>query len=300
MTRHFLHVSDLTHEALFDLFERAQSLEAAFHAKQIPGFLKGKRIALSFEDGGFRNRVAFELGVRLMGGEAIFVPGRPGQKEPARDIARYLSNWFDALVIRTPEYAVLEEIAEVSTIPVINARTRYNHPCEILGDLAFVHKIRGDLDGLKVVFVGEPTNLCHSWFEAGNCLPMEVVQVCPQGFEIKASTYSQLNTQAVGNLRISHDLEQELKDADVVYTDCWPGRSTPDDAVRIAKSFAPYQVTAASLNLTPTTCIFLPCPPVTRGEEVSEDAMTSPKCRVYEAKDYLLHAQNALLARYLS
>jgi ornithine carbamoyltransferase len=300
MTRHFLQVSDLTQEALFDLFERAQSLESAFHAKQIPGFLKGKRIALSFEDGGFRNRVAFELGVRLMGGEAIFVPGRPGQKEPAGDIARYLSNWFDALVIRTPEYAVLEEIAEVSTIPVINARTRYNHPCEILGDLAFVHKIRGDLDGLKVVFVGEPTNLCHSWFEAGNSLPMEVVQVCPQGFEIKASTYSQLNTQAVGNLRISHDLEQELKDADVVYTDCWPGRSTPDDAVRIAKSFAPYQITAASLNLTPTTCIFLPCPPVTRGEEVSEDAMTSPKCRVYEAKDYLLHAQNALLARYLS
>jgi ornithine carbamoyltransferase len=300
MIRHFLQVSDLTQEALFDLFERAQSLEAAFHAKQIPGFLKGKRIALSFEDGGFRNRVAFELGVRLMGGEAIFVPGRPGQKEPAGDIARYLSNWFDALVIRTPEYGVLEEIAEVSTIPVINARTRYNHPCEILGDLAFVHKIRGDLDGLKVVFVGEPTNLCHSWFEAGNSLPMEVVQVCPQGFEIKASTYSQLNTQAVGKLRISHDLEQELKDADVVYTDCWPGRSTPDDAVRVAKSFAPYQITAASLNLTPTACIFLPCPPVTRGEEVSEDAMTSPKCRVYEAKDYLLHAQNALLARYLS
>ncbi len=299
MTRHFLQVCDLAQEALFELFERAQTFEAAFHAKQVPRLLEGKRVALSFEDGGFRNRVAFELGIRLMGGEAVFVPGRPGQKEPAKDIAKYLSNWFDAIVIRTPEYGVLEEIAEASSIPVINARTRYNHPCEILGDLAFVRKIRGDLDGLKVVFVGEATNLCHSWFEAGVSLPIEVVQVCPQGYEIETSTYSHLNTQAVGNLRISYDLEQELKGADVVYTDCWPGRTTPEDAVRIGKSFLPYQITAASLNLAPTTCIFLPCPPVTRGEEVSEDAMTSPKCMVYEAKDYLLHAQNALLALYL-
>lgn len=300
MTKHFLQVCDLAQDALLAIFDRAQTLETAFHSKEVPSLLKGKRIALSFEDGGFRNRVAFELGIRLMGGEAVFVPGHPGQKEPAKDIAKYLNNWFDAIVIRTPEYGVIEEIAEVASIPVINARTRYNHPCEILGDLAFVRKIRGDLDGLKVVFVGEPTNLCHSWFEAGASLPIEVVQVCPRGYEVKTSTYSHLSGQAVGSLRVSYDLQKELKDADVVYTDCWPGRTTPQDAAKVKNAFIPYQITAASLKLTPTSCVFLPCPPVTRGEEVSEDAMTSTRCRVYEAKDHLLHAQNALLATFLT
>jgi ornithine carbamoyltransferase len=296
MTRNFLQVCDLSQEALLALCDRAQALETAFHAREMPGLLKGKRIALSFEDGGFRNRVAFELGIRFMGGEAVFVPGRPGQKEPAGDIARYLSNWFDAIVIRTPEYSVLEEFAKVASVPVINARTRYNHPCEILGDLAFVRKIRGSLDRLKVVFVGEATNLCHSWFEAGVSLPMEVVQVCPPGYEVDTAAYPRLRRNVLGRLRISYDLCQELKDADVVYTDCWPGRDTPQAAAEIGKAFAPYRITAALLNLTPAGCVFLPCPPVTRGEEVSDDAMTSPKCRVYEAKDYLLHAQNALLA----
>jgi ornithine carbamoyltransferase len=300
MARHFLQVCDLGQEALLELFERAQSLEAAFHAREVPCLLKGKRIALSFEDGGFRNRVAFELGIRLMGGEAVFVPGRPGQKEPAGDIARYLSNWFDAIVIRTPEYGVVKEIAAVAGVPVINARTRYNHPCEILGDLAFVRKVRGGLEGLKVVFVGEATNLCHSWFEAGASLPMELVQVCPQGYEVEAATCARLSRQAVGRLRISYALDQELKGADVVYTDCWPGRTTPQEAAEVGKFFAPYRITAALLKLTPASCVFLPCPPVTRGEEVSEDAMVSPKCRVYEAKDYLLHAQNALLATFLA
>jgi ornithine carbamoyltransferase len=300
MPRHFLQVFDLTRESLQELLERAQSLEAAFHAREVPCLLEGKRIALSFEDGGFRNHVAFELGIRLMGGEAIFVPGRPGDRESASDIVRYLSNWFDAVVIRTPEYGVVEELAKFATVPVINARTRYNHPCEILGDLAYVCRHRGNLDELKVVFVGERTNLCHSWFEAGVSLPIEVVQVCPRGYEVEADTYTRLAKRAVGRLRISYNLNQELKDADVVYTDCWPTRNAPQDAAEIEKVFAPYRVTAALLELTPAACVFLPCPPVTRGEEVSEDAMESPRCKVYQAKDYLLHAQNALLAVLLT
>ena len=300
MTKKFLQVDDLSKEILLGLFESSLALESAFHERKMPQLLEGRRIALSFEDGGFRNRVAFELGIRLMGGEAVYIPGRPGEKEPAADVARYLGNWFDAIIIRTPEYGVMKEMAAVAGIPVINARTRYNHPCEILGDLAFVRKIRGRLEGLKVVFVGEATNLCHSWFEAGAVLPLEIVQVCPAGYEVNSATMARFGTNVAGRLRISGDLDEELKDADVVYTDCWPCRNTLEEKAAIARDFLPYQITAASLKMTPDSCVFLPCPPVTRGEEVSDDAMTSPKCRVYEAKDYLLHAQNALLATCLN
>lgn len=287
MTGHFLKVSDYEQDFLMDVLDRAIELEREFHARLMSRPLKGKRIALMFEDTGFRNRVAFELGIRLMGGEAVFVPGKPGENESPADIARYLSNWFDAIVIRTPEMSVIEEMTDTSEVPVINARTRHNHPCEILGDLAFVLSQRGNLNDLKVVFVGEATNLCHSWFEAAAVLPIHVVQVCPPGYEVAAHAYPRI--------RISHDLEQELKDADVVYTDCWPARRTAEETTRIDEAFAPYRITAARLDLTPADCLFLPCPPVTRGEEVSADAMDSPKCRVYQAKEYLLHAQNALL-----
>ena len=274
--------------------------EKAFRERSMPQPLRGKRIALSFEDGGFRNRVAFELGIRLMGGEAVYIPGRPGERESASDWARYLSNWFDAIVIRTPEYSIIEEIARAAGVPVVNARTRHNHPCEILGDLAFVRRHRGSLDGLRVVFVGEATNLCHSWFEAGASLPIEVVQVCPAGYEVDGAFIKSLQAKAVGRLRLSHDLDAALRVADVVYTDCWPCRSAPEEHEAVARTFAPFRITAASLETTPESCMFLPCPPVTRGEEVSDDAMTSGRCRVYEAKDYLLHAQNALLTMLIA
>jgi ornithine carbamoyltransferase len=299
MTQHLLQVCDLSHATLLELFDASLEFESAFRGGEMPRILEGMTIAMCFEDDGFRNRAAFELGIQMMGGKAVYIPGRPGLKEPAADMARYLGNWFNAIIIRTPEYAAIEEMAAVAGIPVINARTRYNHPCEILGDLSFVRKTRGSIEGLKVVFVGEATNLCHSWLEAAAALPIEVVQVCPQGYEVNASTLDRLSKDATGRLRFARDLEGELEDADVVYTDCWPGRPTEEAAEVIEKDFQNYRITSLLLELAPANCVFLPCPPVTRGEEVSDDAMVSPKCRVYEAKDYLLHAQNALLALFL-
>jgi len=146
------------------------------------------------------------------------------------------------------------------------------------------------------VVVGEAANLCHSWFEAAACLPLEVVQVCPPGYEVDSGFQASMRRNAVGKLSVSHDLEAALRGADVVYTDCWPRRSDMQARETVSRAFSPYRITAELLGRTPDTCMFLPCPPVTRGEEVSTDAMTSSKCRVYEAKAYLLHAQNALLS----
>lgn len=190
-------------------------------------------------------------------------------------------------------------MAQAARVPVINARTRHNHPCEILGDLAYVRKVRGTLDGLTVVFVGEATNLCHSWFEAATRLPIKVIQVCPHGFEANADFASALVRDATGAISSTKDLETSLCKADVVYTDCWPYRNGREEREQIAEAFGPYRITAAALENTPKGCVFLPCPPVTRGEEVSDDAMTCSRTKVFEAKDYLLHAQNALLSKLL-
>ncbi|MFW5745488.1 MAG: hypothetical protein ACOC2D_19605 [Spirochaetota bacterium] len=179
-----------------------------------------------------------------------------------------------------------------SGLPTINARTSHNHPCEIAGDLQFVRRVRGSLTDLKVVFVGEVTNLCRSWFEAARILPIHVVQVGPEPYLLPQTQIDALNDGAVGHVAVSPLLDEHaLKNAGVLYTDCRPKGA--DDHTR--GLFTPYRVTRAVVDAIASDGLFLPCPPVTRGEEVSADSLDSPTCRVYEAKEYLLHTQNAIM-----
>ena len=279
--------------------EAAESFRQKWNARNSPPVLRGKRIALIWDAPGFRNRVAFELGIAELGGVSVEVPGRLDERERLEDVARYLDTWFDAIVARTATHQHMMRLAQSTRAPVVNARTSFNHPCEILGDLAYVRQQRGSLEGLRVAFIGEATNLGHSWFEAAARFPIHVVQVCPEGFEVKQEFLQQIAQEANGEVSVAHDLPSAVADADVIYTDCWPARDTDEDHRRVSDLFLPYQVTERVLMASSREVIFLPCPPVHRGEEVSENAMNSPACRVYEAKEYLLHAQNALLATLL-
>jgi len=295
LVKDFITLLDYTEAAITALLDLADTLRDAVGAGQLPQNLKGKSLALIWDAGGFRNRVSFELGIAQMGGIAVQIPMQLDVRESIEDVARYLDNWFDGIVARTQTLCHMQRLAAASRLPVINARTDFNHPCEILGDLAYIRAKRGTLDSLKVVFVGEATNLCHPWFAAAARLPIEVVQVCPEGYAVSEAFLSSAREDAVGTLRVSHDLEVELEGAGVIYTDCWPARRTPEDHARIAQQFLPHQITAAQLRAAPDNVLFLPCPPVTRGEEVSADAMTYLGHQVYEAKAHLLHAQNAVL-----
>jgi len=152
--RDFLSRRDLSGAEIERILDHASRLERAFRAGEVPQTLKGEAVALWFPDTGFRNLVAFDLGIRRMGGDAIRIPGELGQRETTEDMAVYLSNWFNATIVRAPSYAAVQQLAGASRVPVINARTHHNHPCEVLGDLAYARKVRGVLAGLTVVFVG--------------------------------------------------------------------------------------------------------------------------------------------------
>lgn len=291
MKRDFLALNSLTSDTVTRLLDSAQVFSRAFTDRSMPQLLAGKSVAIWFPDSGFRNRVAFDLGVQLMGGKVTHVPGELGEREDPADVGAYLSNWFDAIVVRAPDIARVRELARGASIPVINGRTSHNHPCEILGDLAFIQSARGSLSGLQVAFVGPAGNICHSWFEASATLPIHVTQVCPPGFEASETFLSELRESAAGEMTTTPDIYGALKHADVICTDTWPG-GIPE----IADQFRPYQITAEILAPIPQECLFLPCPPVHRGEEVDAGAMMDPRCRVTQAKAFLLHAQNALLA----
>ncbi len=257
-------------------------------------------MAFIWDGEGFRNRAAFEIGVADAGGTGVVIPGALGVREAISDLAAYLDNWFDALVVRTPSFARLQELADWAATPVLNARTYHNHPCEILGDLAFARHVRGSVSGLTVMFVGEATNLCHSWCEAAAVLDLEVIQVCPEGYEVDRAWLASLSPSLPSRVSVCRTAQEAVGNADIIYTDCWPTPDYTRDQSTIEEAFAPLQVTAALLGLAPAHALFLPCPPVTRGEEVSPQAMEDSRCRVVEAKAWLLHAQNALLAELLT
>ncbi len=295
MPKDFISFLDWSAEDLSELVEAAQTFRELWVRGKSPPSLKGRRIALMWGATGFRNRVAFELGIAELGGKAVEIPGAIDVNEPLEDVARYLDNWFDAIVARTATHDLMLRLADAARVPVINARTPFNHPCEILGDLAYIKEQRGDLTDLRVAFIGEATNLGHSWFEAAARFPIHVVQVCPAGYGVEARFLQRIAREAEGEVSVSGDIHSAMADADVIYTDCWPAGGTDEDQQKIRDLFLPYQVTEEMLRVSPTDALFLPCPPVHRGEEVSEGAMNWPGCRVYEAKEYLLHAQSALL-----
>lgn len=293
--KHFLSLKDWGRSQVEHTLNRASVLARSWRTRSMPPALAGKRVALWFHGEGFRNRLAFELGAKEMGAAVAYVPGELGVHEPLEDIAGYLQNWFSMLVLRARRHEDLLAVAARSTIPVINARTDRSHPCEVLGDLLYLRERRGTLEEAKVAFVGGATNLGMSWLEAASVLPLHVTQVCPAGYEVDKGHLASLRAGAAGELHVTHDLESALVGVDLIYTDGWPKGACAEERARIAEAFLPYQIQARHLERASAQGVFLPCPPVTRGEEVSAEAMRSPRCQNHAAKDNLLHVQNAIM-----
>ena len=291
----FISLLDYTHQELVRILDRADVLYTLWKQNQMPPTLSNQQIGLWFLGNGFRNRLAFEIGARAMGGQVAYIPGDLGIQEPLEDIGYYLENWFSMLVVRAAQHDDLTYLAEHTRIPVINARTNFSHPCEIMGDLQFIRRHRGNLDGLKVVFVGEVSNLGMSWFEAAARFPIHVTQVAPEQYLASEDIVRRVNDQAMGSITCNTDLEAVTTHADLIYTDCWPKPDGNITKEQIRSLFLPYQITEQYLSRLKSGSLFLPCPPVTRGEEVSTEAMHSALCLNYAAKEFLLHSQNAIM-----
>ena len=277
----FLEFHGLPTDVILAIIDRAQFLAAAWADRAMPQSLSGKRFALINDDSGWRNTTAFDLGIQAMGGICVKSPVALNLNEEPADLAQYLDNWFDVLVIRTKELSVLKDLASSARAPVINARTKSNHPCETLGDLAYIQSKLGTLEGLKVMVVAPDANILRSWVEASISLPIQVTQIYPQQWHVRDTLLTSSSFSASSDPR-------EILDADVIITDCWP--SGVSESLLLD-----YQISASRLEGCRRDVIFLPCPPVARGREVSTDAMNHPACQSSIAKAYLLHAQNALL-----
>jgi ornithine carbamoyltransferase len=267
--------------------------------------LKGRTAALFFEKPSLRTRVTFEVAMVQTGGAAVILdPGSVslGKRESVHDAAKSLSRWVDCIVARTFSQGLVEELARHSGVPVINALTDSEHPCQALAFGEMMLERRGGLKGLKVAFVGDGNNVANSLAALAAHCGMHFTLASPEGcgqdpaFLAKASA---LGRATGGSCREVRDPREAVRDADVIYTDVWISMGEESLAEEKKRRFSGYQVNAALLAAAPEHCLVTHCLPAHLGEEITQEVMESPRCVCFDEAENRLHAQKAVLLRLL-
>jgi ornithine carbamoyltransferase len=281
---------------IFDLAGRVKSSPAAYrHA------LAGKQLAMIFEKPSLRTRVTFEVGMTSMGGFAIYLDHskpRLGERESIKDVARNLDRWVDCIVARTYSHHSVVELAENSSIPVVNALTDMLHPCQALGDFFTLTEKLGRIKGLKLAFIGDGNNVCHSLMLTGAKLGATVRVATPSGFEPKMEIVELAKAVARttgAKIQLFRDPLEAVAGAQAVYTDVWASMGQEFAAHLRTQVFAPYQVTESLMKAAGPDTVFLHCLPAHRGQEVTDAVIDSSRSLVYDQAENRLHVQKALL-----
>lgn len=297
--RHFLTLMDFTPEELQRLIQRAIELKATQRSGEVFEPMKNKVLGMVFEKSSTRTRVAFETAMAQSGGHAIFLSPRDtqlGRGEPIKDSARVLSRMVDIIMIRTFEHEKIEEFAAYSQVPVINALTDLQHPCQLLADMQTYCEHRGNIKGKKVAWIGDGNNMCHSYIDAARQFDFKLAIAAPDGY----LPNNKLVEAAGGHVELTNDPAQACREADLIVTDVWASMGQEEEANSRMQAFANYQVNADLMQLARTDCLFMHCLPAHIGEEVSEDVLEGPQSVVWDEAGNRLHSQKALLEFLLS
>ena len=292
--RHFLSLRDLSPEELRGLIARAIELKKLYRRAGTYQPLQNRCLAMLFEKSSTRTRVAFEAAMVQMGGAAIYLSSgetQLGRGEAIEDVARVLSRMVDGIVFRTFEHERLERFAAEAKVPVINALTDRNHPCQLLADIQTYVELRGGFSGRKVAWVGDGNNVCHSYIVAAELLGFKLHVACPEGY--------QPSMEFLGNvgewLQLTHDPNAAVSGADLVVTDVWTSMGQEQEEEERRRRFAPYQVNPALMARAKPDAVFMHCLPAHRGEEVTASVIDGAQSVVWDEAENRLHAQKALL-----
>ncbi len=302
MKKHLLSISDLTRDDADRLVERAIKLKNMKKQGSTERPFAGKSLGLLFEKHSTRTRLSFEAAMIQLGGASIYISAETTQmarNEPIKDTARVLSRYLDALAIRTYSQKTLEEFAAYSTIPVINALSDLYHPCQVLSDVMTVVECKGKYEGLKVAWVGDGNNMANSWINAAAVFGFDLALACPGSYFPDEGVLERAKANGTGNIELTSDPKEAVKDADVVNTDVWASMGMESEAEERKKVFAPYQLNGALLKLAKEDAIVLHCLPAHRGEEIAEDVLEGPQSVVWDQSENKLHMHKAVLETLL-
>jgi ornithine carbamoyltransferase len=303
--RHFLDISDLSQADLRQILERSQAMKIARKGwpkghVEADAPLKGRVLAMIFQQPSTRTRVSFEVAMRQLGGEVLVISANDmqlGRGETVADTAQVLSRYVDAIMIRAKRHDHLLELAQHATVPVINGLTNKSHPCQVMADIMTFEEHRGSIDKHAIAWVGDGNNVATSWIHAMTKLGGELRLGCPTELSPDASALAWAKDKG-GKVKVTTSAEEAVTDASCVVADVWVSMHDTDAKAR-HNMLKPYQVNRALMQKARPDALFMHCLPAHRGEEVTADVMDGPQSVVFDEAENRLHIQKSILLRCL-
>lgn len=304
--KHFLAVSDFTRDELEAMLDLAVRLKQERRRGGNAPVLKGKVLAMVFQKPSLRTRVSFDMAMRHLGGDALYLSPAEiglGQRESIADVSRVLSGYVDAVMARVFAHRHVLDLAKFATVPVVNGLSDFNHPCQAMADVLTMREHFGRLQGLNVTFVGDGNNVAVSLLMACARLGMNFTLASPQGFDLPAEVVTRGEEMAAGSgarVRLLRDPHEAVRSADVIYTDTWTSMGQEKEAEERTKVFPPYQVNARLVSEADAGVIVMHCLPAHRGQEITDEVADGPHSLLFPQAENRMHAQKAILVTLLT
>lgn len=306
MLKHFISAADLSCSEVQTLLQKAISLKEEWRNGGHPTKpLDGKTLALVFEKPSLRTRVAFEAGMTQLGGHGSYLSANDidmGGRESVADVVRNLSRWVQVIAARVFKHSTVEELSRYASIPVINALSDREHPCQALADILTIYEHRGTLEGVRLAFVGDGNNVCNSLLLLGITMGMHIYVASPKEYRPSPDILDyteKLASQHGGKVDVSTDPVLAVDQADVVYTDVWVSMGQEHETARRRPVFHPYQVNTSLLSHAKPDALVMHCLPAHRGEEITADVIDGPQSVVFDQAENRMHVQKALILMLL-
>jgi len=305
MKKDFLAIADYTPEEIQNILDLAINLKKEYFASGNIPLLQNKVLAMIFSKPSLRTRISFDMAMRHLGGDALFISPDEiglGKRESIADVARVLSGFVSAIMARVFEHQQVLELAKWADIPVINGLSDYNHPCQAMADILTIYEHFGTVKDLKVTFLGDGNNVAVSLMHGCSKLGVNFSIASPEGYDIvpQAITLAkEFSKQSGSKLQFLRDPIEAVKDTDVVYSDTWTSMGQEAETKKREIIFPPYQVNAKIMGYAKPSAIFMHCLPAHRGQEVTDDVADGPQSVIFQQAHNRLHAQKAILVKLL-
>lgn len=302
LKKDFISIYDYPREWFEEIFDSAGNLKKKLKDGEEYQPLKGKTLAMIFQKPSARTRISFEVGMYQLGGSALYLAPsdiKIGSRESVADTARVLSRYNDCIMARLFNHEHIIELAEYSTVPVINGLTDLLHPCQIVADCFTILENKGTVENLKIVYIGDGNNIANSWINMAAKFPMELTLGTPEGYDPDKKIFEKAVESGVSTITIERDPFTAVKGADVVYTDVWTSMGMEGEEEKRKNDFQGYQVNEKLLKEAKEDCIVMHCLPAHRGEEISDAVIEGRQSVVFDEAENRLHVQKAVMLKLM-
>jgi ornithine carbamoyltransferase len=295
--RHLVSTGDLTRKRVLELFDLAADLKQRWKEGRRGAPLAGRSLALIFEKPSLRTRVTFEVGVVQLGGRAVYLAGGEiglGTRESVPDVARNLSRWVDGIVARVFAHATVETLARHASIPVVNALSDFEHPCQAIADWFTLWQRGLDPAKTRLAWIGDGNNVCHSVILVGALLGASMIVACPPDYEPDRGVLEHARRLG-GRVEVTEDPRRAATGADVLYTDVWVSMGQEAERVQRQEAFSRYQLNETLVGFAKPSVVVMHCLPAHRGEEITDQVLDGPHSIALDQSENRLHAQKAVI-----